>query len=356
MEKNKIINLATLFSGIGAIEQAFKQTKINHNIIFACDNDKFVKESYLANYFVNNWYDDILNFNSKKYRYKIDLLVGGSPCQSFSIAGYRKGLEDLRGILIFEFIRIIKESKPKVFIFENVKGLINHDKGKTWEIIKKEFDKLGYHLTFSILNSKDYGVPQSRPRLFLVGFRSRTYFLKFEFPKPFKLESFMSDYLDKEFSESMSLSKKAFLNISNKERLRKKYTQINGDVALCQNRNQQMNLRGDFVTKSYLENFILSEKLKKTVMKYGKTDNKIAKTILATNYKFHYANRDNYISIDEDKIRRLTPRECLRLMGFSEDFKIVVSKTQIYKQSGNSIVVDVLKLILKQIIKTNVFK
>ena len=118
------IRLATSFSGIGAIEQALKRLKLNHKIVFAGDIDKAVKESYFANYNIKpeNWHDDITEFNAKKYKYKVDLLVGGSPCQSFSMVGHREGLEDARGTLFYDFARVVEESKPKVFIFENFLG------------------------------------------------------------------------------------------------------------------------------------------------------------------------------------------------------------------------------------------
>lgn len=128
--KNKnILKLATVFSGIGAIEQALQKIKVPHKIIFACDNDKFVKESYFANYNFNAWYDDVNDINGHYFKNKIDLFVGGSPCQSFSHLGNRQGINDLRGFLIYEFIRLVDEMKPKMFIFENVKGLLTHNGG-----------------------------------------------------------------------------------------------------------------------------------------------------------------------------------------------------------------------------------
>ena len=211
------------------------------------------------------------------------------------------------------------------------------------------FSKLKYDLHYKILNAKDYGIPQNRNRLFLIGFKNKT---KFIFPKPIKLKYKMADFLDKVFYDDYAVSKKAARGITNKQRLKKKFTQINGEIALCQARCQEYNLRGDFVTKEYIKKFILSDKLQKTVLRYGKPDGEIAKTILSTNYKYHYASRDNYISVNKSNIRRLTPRECLRLMGFPDDFKIVVNNMQIYKQSGNSIVVNVLYYILLQICKS----
>jgi len=151
-----------MFSGIGAVEFALKRLQLKSKIIFASDNDKFVKQSYFENYELNeeNWYDDVHDIKGKKYQGSIDLLVGGSPCQSFSMIGKRKGLEDTRGTLFYEFARVVKESQPKVFIYENVKGLINHDKGNTFETIKATFDELEYKYYYKVLNAKDYGKKQ----------------------------------------------------------------------------------------------------------------------------------------------------------------------------------------------------
>lgn len=131
----KQLKIGTLFSGIGAFEQAVKRSKINHKIVFANDIDKYCKQSYDANYKYMVWYDDIVKMQGSKYKNKIDILVGGSPCQSFSIAGERKGLDDPRGKLIEEYIRIVREIQPKVFIFENVKGLLTLKSGKVWNKI-----------------------------------------------------------------------------------------------------------------------------------------------------------------------------------------------------------------------------
>ncbi len=134
---NATIKLGTMFSGIGAVEYALKRLNLKSKIQFACDIDSFVKQSYFANYDIDetNWYKDVHDIKGEKYKNKLDLLVGGSPCQSFSMVGKRKGFEDTRGTLFYEFARIVKESQPNVFIFENVKGLINHDNGNTIELL-----------------------------------------------------------------------------------------------------------------------------------------------------------------------------------------------------------------------------
>jgi DNA (cytosine-5)-methyltransferase 1 len=355
------IKLATVFSGIGAIEQAFKRLKLPHSIVFACDNDKFVKQSYLSNYYVSeeNWFNDIHNIDGKIFKNKIDILVGGSPCQSFSMVGKRKGLEDFRGLLVYEFMRLIKEIKPTVFIFENVKGLLSHDSGKTWEVLSAAFVNLGYSIHQNVLNSKDFGIPQNRERLFVVGFKKRR---SFEFPKPIPLEIVMQDLLEDVVEDKYFLPEKGIKFVTDTKNLNKKYTQINGTVALCQKANQQFNWHGDFVASGSadMNKYYLSDSVKNYVLATGtkdfyskpKTDLEVARPLLSTMSKMHRAGVDNYITRGEH-LRKLTPRECLRLMGFPDDFKIVVSDTQMYKQAGNSIVVDVLINILLSIYAEN---
>lgn len=374
----KIIRIGTLFSGIGAIEYAFKRLNIKTDIKFACDIDENCKTTYLANYNLDekNWYYDVKNLDGKKYKGQLDLLVGGSPCQSFSIVGKRKGLEDTRGTLFYDFARIIKEAKPKVFIFENVKGLTNHDNGKTFKIIKETFDELGYKYYYKILNAKDYGIPQNRERIFVIGFLDKK--TEFEFPKPIKLEYTMQDFLEDFIDTKYYLKDKGIKFVTSEKNIQKRYTQLNGDVALCQKANQQFNWHGDFIfepTEEKFNDFVfdinkienkyyLSDKVKEYVLKNGtknwktstKTDLPIARPLLQSMHKMHRAGVDNYITYKRGKIRKLTPRECLRLMGFRDEFKQVVSDTQMYRQAGNSIVVDVLIAILKEMDITKIVK
>ena len=367
------IRVATLFSGIGAIEHALKRLKLKSEIIFACDNDAFVKESYLANYQIDDkhFYDDVSesSLNAKKYKHKVDLLVGGSPCQSFSMIGERKGLEDTRGTLFYDFARVISECRPKVFIFENVKGLLSHDEGQTWEIIQKVFQELNYDFSSQVLNSKHFGVPQNRNRVFVVGFRQSN--KQFRFPARINLETKMQDYLEDYVESKFYLKDKGMKFVTGLKNQVKSYTQINGEVALCQKANQQFNWHGDFIFEKALEKlkydeqlfeineiaekYYLSEKVEKYVRLEGtktfktraETDLEIARPLVQSMHKMHRAGVDNYVT-HSGRIRKLTPRECLRLMGFRDDFKIVVSDTQVYRQAGNSIVVDVLIALLKQ--------
>lgn len=370
----RTIRLGTLFSGIGAIEHAFQRLGLNFEVAFASDIDAKCKQSYFANYDITeeNWFTDVREFNAKPYKGKVDIIVGGAPCQAFSMVGRRLGFEDARGTLFYEFARVIKETSPKVFIFENVKGLINHDNGRTWQVIHDIFEELGYDVHFRVLNSKDYGIPQHRERLFCVGFKKKT---SFKFPAPIPLEYIMYDFLEDYIDTKYFLREKGIKFVTSHKNREKCYTQINGDVQLCQKRNQQFNWHGDFVyhpvacdalpeegfdefifdVKDVEEKYYLSEKVAKYVLAGGtknfktstKTDLPVARPLLQSMHKMHRAGVDNYVTF-KGRIRKLTPRECMRLMGFKDSFKIVVSDTSAYQQAGNSIVVDVLIALLKQ--------
>ena len=372
---DRIVRLGTVFSGIGAIEHAFQRLKLKHQIVFAGDIDPNCKKSYFANYQINeeDWFTDAREFDARKYENKVDIVVGGAPCQAFSMVGKRLGFEDARGTLFYEFARIVKESQPKVFIFENVKGLLNHESGRTWYIIHSIFEELGYDVHFRVLNSRAYGIHKNRERLFCIGFKEKTYF---KFPAPIELEYKMYDFLEDFVDTKYFLREKGIKFVTSHKNRVKSYTQVNGEIALCQKRNQQFNWHGDFVfhpvkanesfeedfdefifdVKNVEEKYYLSEKVARYVLAGGtknfktstKTDLDVARPLLQTMHKMHRAGVDNYVT-HKGRIRKLTPRECLRLMGFKDTFKIVVSDTSMYQESGNSIVVDVLIAILKQI-------
>lgn len=336
-----------------------------------------VKQSYMANYKLDDkdFHWNVAFLDGKQYAGQVDLFVGGSPCQSFSLVGKQRGLEDTRGTLFYEYARLVKEIQPKVFIYENVKAILSNDEGKTWETMKEVFSSLGYkvYYTFngkpSVLNARDYGIPQNRERMFVVGFRGDMELeQEFEFPAPIPLEKKMQDFLLDNVSGAYYLPKKGVEFVTSEKNLTKRFTQIDGEVALCQKKNQQFNWHGDFVfveenkdmerTMEDLEKYFLSEKVEKYVMATGtknfysrpQTDLEVARPLLTTMHKMHRAGVDNYVHTN-GRLRKLTPRECLRLMGFCDSFEIVVSDTSMYQQAGNSIVVDVLIAIMNQIIK-----
>lgn len=347
------------------IDQLYKETK----------KKNYVQETYLKNYEIdkNHYYQDVTYLEGERYKNEIDLFVGGSPCQSFSSIGKQLGLNDTRGTLFYEYARLVDEIQPKVFIYENVRNLIHHDKGRTWEVIQSVFNELNYEIHYQVLNAKDYGIPQSRNRIFVVGFRKDIELdREFNFPKPVELKLTMQDFLEDNISGRYFLSEKGVKHVTDQNRLKKGYTQVGGEVMLCQTKNQQSNLAGDFVfvqeqqhpnITDYLDKYFLSPKISEYVMSDGSKyyhskptiDTPIAKTILASSHKMHRASQDNYVTT-KGRIRRLTPNECLRLMGFCSSFKIPVSDTQAYRQAGNSIVVDVLMAIYCEIEKTGVFK
>ena len=356
-----MLRLATAFSGIGAIEQALRQLGIEYEIVFACDNGErylkqtqdelneyitiqkrinsslsteeiirklyddtgkvnYVKKSYFANYDITEekWYEDVRFLDGERYYNCVDLFVGGSPCQSFSTYGLKGGLEDTRGTLFYDYARLVGQIKPKVFIYENVRGLLSHDKGKTWEVMQKVFESLNYEISYQVLDAQHYGLPQMRKRIFVIGIRKDISHNKFEFPEKQPLTKKVVDYLDKEVDDIYYLPEKGFKWVTDWERNQGK-ARTNRDVMGCQTAIQQANWSGDFRLES--------PKL------------------------HHYDDPNIYIGEYEGQpavARKLTPAECLRLMGF-ENFKIVNDDKTMYRQSGNSIAVPVLKEIYKKI-------
>ena len=331
-----------------------------------------VKKTYMANYKIDekdfHWNVSFLDGN--QYKDEVDLFVGGSPCQSFSLVGKQRGLADTRGTLFYEYARLVKEIRPKVFIYENVKALLSNDEGRTWEIVSKVFTDLDYTWKKAVLNAKDYGIPQNRERVFIVGFRKDLKLKKeFDFPVPIKLEKKMQDFLIDNAHGGYFLPEKGVDFVTDEKNLAKRYTQIDGEIQLCQKKNQQFNWHGDFVFQSEedarqkikvnLEKYFLSEKVRKYVLATGtknfyskpKTDLEIARPLLTTMHKMHRAGVDNYVTTD-GRLRKLTPRECFRLMGFSDSFVIPVSDTSAYQQAGNSIVVDVLIHIINSVLES----
>ena len=374
------LKIGSLFSGIGGFEQALKLLRLKHTISFACDSDKHVKQSYLANHGSRlnekDWFDDVVDFAENyahKYSNKVDILFGGPPCQSFSIIGKHGGLKDDRGNLVFDFIDVIKKTKPRVFIFENVKGLLMINDGHAWDTIKDEFQKLDYNIDWRCLNAKDFGIPQNRERLFVIGFRNKS--VQFSWPRPWKLDKVMHDLLEQNTDKKYQLPRKGVEFVTNKENIKKRYTNVDQKIQSTQKANQQFNWHGDFVEvdhETYMDRYTLSRDVRDFVMEEGSEsfqaqqdkDLDVARTILSTSHKMHRAGVDNYIERKKESkknneliIRRLTPRECLNLMGWVDKkyepikFKTTykgkpISDTQLYRQAGNSVVIWVVAQIL----------
>lgn len=323
------INIGTSFSGIGAPEQALRKLGVDGKILFAGDVDPFCKESYFANYNIDegSWHSDVREFSAVEYAGKLDLFVGGSPCQSFSVMGKRKGFEEARGTLFYEYARIVSESQPKVFIYENVPGMLNHDNGRTWKVISGIFDNLGYDWRYWVLNAKDFGLPQNRRRIFVVGFQKKfnKFFKKIEEPQKVECELDMKNLLEKNVPNKYYLPVKGFNRVVDPNQI--KHVALNGKISRCQVACQQYNWFGDM-----------------------RFESKIPKRI-EDDPRIH---KGEYRGV-RGVTRTLTPRECLRLQGFPDDFKIVVNDTQTYRQSGNSMAVDVMAKVMESVLNTGVF-
>lgn len=307
-----IFTFIDLFAGIGGIRLGFERA--GAICVFSSEWDTYAQKTYKAN-FNETPFGDITQIEVSEIP-DHDILTGGFPCQPFSIAGVSKhnalgtphGFEDVtQGTLFFDVARIIKQKKPKAFLLENVKNLVSHDKGRTFSVIKRTLvDELGYYLFYRVIDARTV-VPQHRERIYLVGFREPC---NFEFP----------DIIDKQrkFSEILE------------EDVDAKYTLT------------------DHLWE-YLQKYAEKHKMKGNGFGYGLTDlNGIARTLSARYYK---DGSEILIPQLGKNPRRLTPRECARLMGFPNSYKIVCSDTRAYKQFGNSVVVPVVEAVAKEIVK-----
>lgn len=300
--KQKRIKLLSLFSGIGAFEKALTNLNIDYEVVNYCEIDKYASKAYclIHNEDENKNLWDITKVNVKKLS-EFDLMTYGFPCQSFSLVGKRLGLKDTkRGNLFFDAMRITREKKPKYMIAENVKGLLSDDNGKTMELIISTLDNLGYNNYFKVLNAKDYGIPQNRERIFIVSIRKDIDNLSFEFPKKQELKLKLQDIIENNYAPNTRGNKQSKVKI------------VSYPLKFL-GRNQ----------KKFPEDYSMCVDPTNTIG----------------------------IKINE-QIRKLTTKECFRLMGFTDkdhDKLESISNTQKYKQAGNSIVVQVLMSILKNL-------
>ena len=288
----------------------------------------YVKDAYMANYNIteDKWHEDIRFFDAHEFEGDLDIMVGGSPCQSFSNYGKKLGLEDVRGTLFYDYARVISESKPKIFIYENVENVTKNDSGKTWKVMFDVWQSLGYHIEWSILNAKDYNHPQLRPRLFLIGFRDDIYTKPYMFPAKMELTHVSTEYLEPTpVDDIYYLGKKGFEWITDpKKNLRR--SRVNQDVIGCETANQQDNWIGDFRVEH--------------PQPWHYNDDRI--------YIGQFDFNDGNGLVDAVG-RKMTPRECMNLMGFDNTFNIVVNDSIAYRHAGNSIVVPVLKALIQSL-------
>jgi len=292
-----------LFSGIGGIRLGFES--VGGKCVFSSEWDSFAQDTYEAN-FGERPKGDITKIDPSEIP-DHDILLGGFPCQAFSICGDQKGFSDTRGTLFFNIEEILRIKNPYAFMLENVKNLKSHDKGRTFKTIVSHLEELGYYVHHTVLNSLDFGVPQKRERTIIVGFKEK---LKFFFPKPLSIRANLADIL--EFDKD--IDKKYFVS----EKIRKK--------------------RFEKVKPNYPVPSIWHE---------NKSGN-----ISALEYSCALRAGASYNYLVVNGIRRPTPRELLRLQGFPDNFKIVVPYTQLRKQAGNSVSVPVIEAVAKEMIKS----
>ncbi len=292
-----------LFAGIGGIRLGFEA--VGGKCVFSSEWDSFAQDTYEAN-FGERPEGDITKIKPSSIP-DHDVLLGGFPCQAFSICGDQKGFSDTRGTLFFNIEEILRIKKPFAFMLENVKNLKSHDKGRTFKTIVQHLEGLGYYVHHTVLNSLDFGVPQKRERTIIVGFKRN---LRFSFPKPLSIKADLTDILEND----EDIDKKYFVS----EKIRKK--------------------RFEKVKPNYPIPSIWHE---------NKSGN-----ISALEYSCALRAGASYNYLVVNGIRRPTPRELLRLQGFPDNFKIVVPYTQIRKQAGNSVSVPVIEAVAKEMIKS----
>ena len=398
-----MINVGSDFSGVGAFNQALQRLGINYNEVFACDMDKYARKTFIHNYGQPGYYPENV-YNREIPKKSLDIYMTSPPCQAFSLAGKRKGKEDLRGVLFFNSHEFIQENKPRYFIFENVKGLLSDDNGNTFQewinylggksvngapTIFPTDEAVPYHIYWKVLNAKNYNVPQNRERVFIIGIRDDED-NHFTWPKEVHLIKRLKDMLDNDVDDKYFLSEKNIENLIN------------------YNERQVENNRGFSAKFRDVENIEIMDALKcggggkddlikigtwrthkdgqgfreiedgncPTIPARAREDGSGQPVVMQLNPSLESGGKQPYqqnriydsnalcpalnagqqtwggniVTLPNDsKIRRLTPRECFRLMDFPDTFDFsVVSDSQAYKQAGNSIVVKCLELIINK--------
>lgn len=311
----KGVKAIDLFAGIGGFHQAL--SSFGADVVYASEWDKNAAAVYADNYGIIPA-GDITRINERDVpNHNIACL--GFPCQAFSISGSRKGFEDSRGTLFFDAARIAKEKQPEVLFIENVKNLVSHDNGNTFKVIIKTLDEIGYDAYHAILNAADYGVPQSRKRIYIVAFRKDLEVTKFKFPEPIELKRHLEDLLEPDSlrTDNLCIHRDDISYDLTAGKTDSKPVRI-GTVNKGGQGERIYDPRGTAITLSA----------------YGGGVG--AKTGLY---------------LVNNKVRRLTPRECARLQGFPESFKLHDNRNVCYQQFGNSVVIDVLQQIIQEIIE-----
>ena len=343
------------FSGVGAFNQALMRLGVDYEEIFACDRDKYARQTFIHNYGEPKYYPTDV-YEREIPTESLDVYMTSPPCQAFSMAGRRLGKEDKRGILFFNSLEFIQQNKPRFFIFENVKGLLSDDNGKTFQewinflggksvnglpVLFPEEDSVPYHLYWKVLNAKEHGIPQNRERVFLIGIRDDKD-NNFRFPIEEHLTKRLKDILEENVDKKYFLSDTMISGFEkHNENHKKKETGFifkpkgKNEIANCLRANSAIcatdNIIYDNVCKFHFHTCIN--------YKYNLCDD------CDEGSKYEYLQDE----FDKSVYRKLTPRESFRLMDFPDSFTWPVSDSQAVKQAGNSIVVNVLYKILKNL-------
>lgn len=434
-----MIKVGSDFSGVGAFNQALKRLGIEYDELFACDMDKFARQTFIHNYGEPKYYPENV-YDREIPSESLDIYMTSPPCQAFSLAGKRLGKEDERGILFFNSHEFIKKNKPRYFIFENVKGLLSDDSGKTFgewvrmlggksvnglPVIFPDENSVPYHIFHKVLNAKNHGVPQNRERVFIIGIRDDND-LTFRWPIEEQLTKKLKDVLESDVDEKYFLSEKMINWITEHRQKRgsnNNFPLDENDIGGCVlARYFKMSAEDSYIkiksatSKGYeeaTENDSINLSFPNSQTRCGRVGKGVAQTLdtqcnqgvfvskkvrtdeakkkrkkTGTNdfrdkkIEFREQNESNTITTQSNdnwiadfqtdeglrkevaqtldtqcnqgvfkdyKIRRLTPRECFRLMDFPDSFTWPVSDSQAYKQAGNSIVVGVLEKIIERL-------
>jgi DNA (cytosine-5)-methyltransferase 1 len=311
-----------LFAGIGGFRSGFE--KHGCKCVFTSEIDSHAQEMYGLNY-GDRVHSDITQIDEKEIP-NHDILLAGFPCQPFSIAGEKKGFNDTRGTLFFDIERILKEKKPKVVVLENVKHFKSHDKGNTIKVVLTALQELGYTTNWQVLNAKDFGVPQNRERTIIVGALNGVEFdfSKLEKKAPITIKEILEERDDFEY-----LDESEYTLIENPKR------QPSG-LIFAGYRNKNMRTKG---VRENTEHLSRVHKQPNRIYSSDGTHPTLSSQESAGRYYIYH----------QEKVRKLTIKECYRLMGFPDDFKLIGSKAKLYNRIGNSIVIPMVEEIAKQV-------